>query len=163
PINFLIHEASLAVKEGLDPIVAIEALTINPAAIFGLEDRLGSLAVGRGADIVIWATDPPDLDPPAEPGFASGRRAPDSDAAPATRSPSCGPLPRSTSPRAPRRSSSPAAGSSTSTPRQEPRTSPIHTARHSSASRERRESRRRHHRRGAGRGTDRVRPRPRFV
>src|SRR5699024_10563349 len=76
---------------------------------------------------------------------------------------SSGPLTRSTSTRAPRRSSSPAAGSSTSTPRQEPRTSPIHTARHSSASRERRESRRRHHRRGAGRGTDRVRPRPRFV
>ncbi|WP_209323854.1 amidohydrolase [Brevibacterium renqingii] len=74
PINFLIHEASLAVKEGLDPIIAIEALTINPAAIFGLEDRLGSLAVGRDADIVIWSTDPLDLDARAEQVFVSGRR-----------------------------------------------------------------------------------------
>ncbi|WP_209370832.1 amidohydrolase [Brevibacterium renqingii] len=74
PINFLIHEASLAVKEGLDAVVAIEALTINPAAIFGLEDRLGSLAVGRDADIVIWSTDPLDLDARAEQVFVSGRR-----------------------------------------------------------------------------------------
>src|SRR5699024_11902042 len=74
PINFLIHEASLAVKEGLDPIVAIEALTINPAAIFGLEDRLGSLAVGRDADIVIWSTYPLDLDSRAATVFVSCRR-----------------------------------------------------------------------------------------
>lgn len=74
PINFLIHEASLAVKEGLDPVVAIEALTINPAAIFGLEDRLGSLSVGRDADIVIWSSDPLDLDSRAEQVFVSGRR-----------------------------------------------------------------------------------------
>jgi imidazolonepropionase-like amidohydrolase len=74
PINFLIHEASLAVKEGLDPVVAIEALTINPAAIFGLDDRLGSLAVGRDADLVIWSGDPLDLDSRAEQVFVSGRR-----------------------------------------------------------------------------------------
>ena len=80
PINFLIHEAALAVKEGLDPVVAIEALTINPAAMFGLEDRLGSLAVGRDADIVIWSGDPLDLDSRAETVFVSGRRVFDFDA-----------------------------------------------------------------------------------
>src|SRR5699024_7428456 len=80
PINFLIHEASLAVKEGLDPIGALEAPNITPAAIFGLEDRLGSLAVGRDADIVIWSTDPLDLDSRAETVFVSGRRVFDFDA-----------------------------------------------------------------------------------
>jgi imidazolonepropionase-like amidohydrolase len=84
PINFLIHEASLAVKEGLDPVVAIEALTINPASIFGLEDRLGSLAVGRDADIVIWSGDPLDLDSRAEQVFVSGRRVFEFDAATGT-------------------------------------------------------------------------------
>lgn len=74
PVNFLIHEASLAVKEGLDPVVALEALTINPAAIFGLDDRLGSLAPGRDADLVIWSGDPLDLDSRAEEVFVSGRR-----------------------------------------------------------------------------------------
>ncbi len=74
PINFLVHEASLAVKEGLDPVVAIESLTINPAAIFGLDDRLGSLAPGRDADLVIWSGDPLDLDSRAEQVFVSGRK-----------------------------------------------------------------------------------------
>ncbi|MCM1011464.1 MULTISPECIES: amidohydrolase [unclassified Brevibacterium] len=74
PINFLIHEASLAVKEGLGPVVALEALTINPAAIFGLDDRLGSLAPGRDADLVVWSGDPLDLDSRAEQVFVDGRR-----------------------------------------------------------------------------------------
>src|SRR5699024_12509813 len=74
PSNSPHHEPSRPVTEALDPIVAIEALTINPAAIFGLEDRLGSLAVGRDADIVIWSTDPLDLDSRAETVFVSGRR-----------------------------------------------------------------------------------------
>lgn len=74
PINFLVHEASLAVKEGLDPVVAIEALTINPAAMLGLDDRLGSLAPGRDADLVVWSADPLDLDSRAEQVFVSGRR-----------------------------------------------------------------------------------------
>ena len=68
PINFLIHEASLAVKEGLDPVVALEAL-----AIFGLDDRLGSLAPGKDADLAIWSGDPLDLDSRAEEVFVDGR------------------------------------------------------------------------------------------
>ena len=33
PIHFLIHQATLAVKEGLDPVTALESVTINPARI----------------------------------------------------------------------------------------------------------------------------------
>src|SRR6202011_3452671 len=43
PINFLIHQATLAVKEGLDPVTALESVTINPARILGVDSRLGSL------------------------------------------------------------------------------------------------------------------------
>lgn len=58
PIDFLVHQASLAVKEGLDRDVALEALTINPARILGLDDRVGALAPGLDADVVIWSGDP---------------------------------------------------------------------------------------------------------
>lgn len=73
PINFLIHEATLAVKEGLDPVIALEALTINPAAMLGLDDRVGSLAEGRDADLVIWSDDPLEIGARAQRVFVSGR------------------------------------------------------------------------------------------
>jgi imidazolonepropionase-like amidohydrolase len=61
PINFLIHQATLAVKEGLDPVTALESVTINPARIAGIDDRLGSIATGKDGDLVIWSGDPLDV------------------------------------------------------------------------------------------------------
>jgi imidazolonepropionase-like amidohydrolase len=61
PINFLIHQASLAVKYGLDRDTALQALTINPARIAGVADRLGSLEPGKDGDLVIWSGDPLDV------------------------------------------------------------------------------------------------------
>ena len=58
PVNFLVHQASLAVKEGLPAQVALEALTVNPAAIMSLDHRVGALVPGLDADIVIWSDDP---------------------------------------------------------------------------------------------------------
>ncbi len=61
PINFLAHQAALSVKHGLDRDTALRALTINPARIVGIEDRLGSLEPGKDADLVIWSGDPLDV------------------------------------------------------------------------------------------------------
>jgi imidazolonepropionase-like amidohydrolase len=61
PINFLVHQAALAVKDGLDRDTALQALTINPARIVGIDERLGSLEVGKDADLVVWSGDPLDL------------------------------------------------------------------------------------------------------
>jgi imidazolonepropionase-like amidohydrolase len=61
PINFLAHQAALAVKDGLDREIALQALTINPARIAGIDDRLGSIEVGKDADLVIWSGDPLDV------------------------------------------------------------------------------------------------------
>jgi len=61
PINFLVHQASLSVKHGLDRDVALQALTINPARIIGVADRLGSIEPGKDADLVIWTGDPLDV------------------------------------------------------------------------------------------------------
>lgn len=61
PINFLVHQAAFAIKEGLDRDTALRAITINPAKVLGLADRMGSLAVGKDADLVLWSGDPLDV------------------------------------------------------------------------------------------------------
>ncbi len=73
PIHFLIHQATLAVKEGLDPVMALRAVTINPARIIGVDARIGSLSVGKDADLVIWSGDPLDVMSRAERAFVDGR------------------------------------------------------------------------------------------
>lgn len=45
--------AGMAVKAGMDPFKALQAITINAARHIGIEDRVGSLEVGKDADIVI--------------------------------------------------------------------------------------------------------------
>ena len=50
--------AGLAVKAGMDPFKALQAITINPARLIGIEDRVGSLEVGKDADLVIADGDP---------------------------------------------------------------------------------------------------------
>ena len=72
PINFLVHQAALAVKDGLPRQTALEALTVNPASFFGLEDRIGSLAPGLDGDVVLWSGDPLDLTSRAERVLISG-------------------------------------------------------------------------------------------
>ncbi|MCU1573229.1 MAG: amidohydrolase [Micrococcaceae bacterium] len=61
PINFLVHQCTLAIKEGLDRETALRSITINPAKVLGLADRIGSLAVGKDADLVLWSGDPLDV------------------------------------------------------------------------------------------------------
>ena len=41
--------------------VVTSALTINPARIVGIDDRLGSIEPGKDADLVIWSGDPLDV------------------------------------------------------------------------------------------------------
>ncbi len=72
PINFLVHQASFAVKEGLDRDVALRALTVNPASFLGLEGRIGALAPGLDGDVVVWSGDPLDVTSRAEHVFVTG-------------------------------------------------------------------------------------------
>jgi len=73
PIHFLIHQATLAVKEGLDPVTALRSVTIHPARIIGCADRIGSLTVGKDADLVVWSGDPLDVMSRAERAYLDGR------------------------------------------------------------------------------------------
>ena len=58
PLNYLPLCAGLAIREGLDEEAAWRAITINPAKVAGIADRVGSLEVGKDADIAVWCGDP---------------------------------------------------------------------------------------------------------
>jgi imidazolonepropionase-like amidohydrolase len=73
PIHLLMMQAALAVREGLDRDTALAAVTINPARILGIAGRLGSLAAGKDADLVIWSGDPFDVMSRVELAFMRGQ------------------------------------------------------------------------------------------
>ena len=58
PLRYLPLCAGLAAHAGLGLTEAWKAITINPATALGISDRVGSLEVGKDADIVIWTADP---------------------------------------------------------------------------------------------------------
>ncbi len=51
-------EAGNAVAYGMTPEDALRAITLTPAEVFGVADRIGSLQPGKDADVVIWSGDP---------------------------------------------------------------------------------------------------------
>jgi imidazolonepropionase-like amidohydrolase len=51
-------EAGNAVAYGMDWNAALRSITLTPAETFGVADRVGSLAPGKMADVVIWSGDP---------------------------------------------------------------------------------------------------------
>ena len=53
PQEYLPLGAGLACKKGLAEMEALKAITINPAEILGIADRVGSLTAGKDADIVV--------------------------------------------------------------------------------------------------------------
>ncbi|WP_035738911.1 amidohydrolase [Glycomyces arizonensis] len=73
PIEHLIVQAMLCVKEGLDRDTALRAVTINPAKIMGVDDRIGSLEAGKDADFCVWSGDPLDFYSKVEQAYIDGR------------------------------------------------------------------------------------------
>ena len=74
PIHFLVHQATLAVKEGLDRDTALRSITLNPARMMGLDDRVGALRPGMDGDVVLWSGDPLDVMSRALRVFIGGRQ-----------------------------------------------------------------------------------------
>ncbi len=54
----LLLQAQVSIAHGLPYEEALRALTINPAEIFGVSDRIGSLEKGKSADMAIFEGDP---------------------------------------------------------------------------------------------------------
>jgi imidazolonepropionase-like amidohydrolase len=57
-VKYLTINAALAVREGMSEEEALKAITINAAEIIGVADRVGSLEVGKDADIVVFRGHP---------------------------------------------------------------------------------------------------------
>lgn len=57
-VKYILFDAALAVREGMDEQEAIKAITIYPAEILGIANRVGSLEEGKDADIVIMSGPP---------------------------------------------------------------------------------------------------------
>ncbi len=74
PEQYLPLCAGLAVKSGMDSFDALKAITINPAKHLGVEDKVGSLEVGKDADIVIADGDPMDSSTRIETVFLNGKK-----------------------------------------------------------------------------------------
>jgi imidazolonepropionase-like amidohydrolase len=71
------QEAGNAIANGMDRAAALEAVTLAPARIWGVADRVGSIEAGKDADLVIWPTaDPFELTSGAERVFIKGREVP---------------------------------------------------------------------------------------
>lgn len=61
PLHHLNMCAALAYKSGMDYIEALKAITIYPAEILRIDNRLGSIKEKKDADIVVWDRDPLDI------------------------------------------------------------------------------------------------------
>ncbi len=71
------QEAGNAVRFGLSPAVALRAITLTPAEIYGVADRYGSLEPGKVADVVVWSGDPLEVTTLPETVILRGRIVPD--------------------------------------------------------------------------------------
>ena len=74
PQQYLPLCAGLAVKAGMDPFEALKAVTVNPARHLGVADRVGSLEVGKDADIVLADGDVMVSDAVIRAVYISGKR-----------------------------------------------------------------------------------------
>jgi imidazolonepropionase-like amidohydrolase len=59
-VKYLPINAALAVREGMPEEEALKAITIHAAEIIGVDNQVGSLEVGKDADIVVFSGNPLD-------------------------------------------------------------------------------------------------------
>ena len=74
PLWLLPMFTGLAVREGLDEEAAFRAITINGAKALGVDDRVGSIAIGKDADIVVYNGHPFQYMTKTEAIFVNGKQ-----------------------------------------------------------------------------------------
>lgn len=72
-VRNLKQEAGNAVAYGMTWDDALRAVTLTPAEIFGVADRVGSLQPGREGNVVVWSGDPFEFTTRVEHVFVRGR------------------------------------------------------------------------------------------
>jgi len=66
PVRRIRQEAGIAVAFGFPRAAALQAITLDPARILGKDKELGTVAVGKRANVVLWSGDPLENDTLAE-------------------------------------------------------------------------------------------------
>lgn len=72
-VRNLKYDAGVAVAYGMTWDAALRAITLTPAEVFGVANRIGSLQPGRDANIVVWSGDPFEFTTRAEHVLIRGR------------------------------------------------------------------------------------------
>jgi len=68
--------AGIAVANGLPWYEGLKAVTVNPARLFGIDDRVGTLEKGKTADVVVWSGDPLEVTTTVDQVFIAGEAVP---------------------------------------------------------------------------------------
>jgi imidazolonepropionase-like amidohydrolase len=72
--KYYIEQAAIVAHYGMPDEAALETVTINPARILGIDQRVGSIEPGKDADLSLWDAHPLDLRAHVESVFIDGRR-----------------------------------------------------------------------------------------
>jgi imidazolonepropionase-like amidohydrolase len=73
PIQYLPLSAAICVKHGMSYENALKGITIRAAELAGIDDRVGSLKVGKDADILVFERDPLDVQASPKYVFINGK------------------------------------------------------------------------------------------
>jgi len=74
PISYLSICVGMYIRHGLERTEALKAVTLNAAKILKLEKRLGSIEIGKDADLVVWSDEPFTMNAQSELVCLDGRR-----------------------------------------------------------------------------------------
>ncbi|MBC8868969.1 MAG: amidohydrolase family protein, partial [Planctomycetes bacterium] len=70
--RYLTYQAARCMRHGIPRQAALEAITLNAARMLGVEDRLGSLEVGKAGYVVVFSGDPLDFNSWVEKAYIEG-------------------------------------------------------------------------------------------
>jgi imidazolonepropionase-like amidohydrolase len=73
PQEELFFQGSMSIRLGLDEKTALESVTINSARAIGIDDRVGSIEVGKDADLIVKAGSLFDVTIPVDIVFIDGK------------------------------------------------------------------------------------------
>ncbi len=74
PLEYASVQAAAAMRNGAKEADLLKMLTINPATILGIDDRVGSIEKGKDADIVVWSGHPFDMKSKVEMVYIEGKK-----------------------------------------------------------------------------------------
>ena len=75
PLKYLCHAAAIAVRAGMDESDALRAITLTPAEIADVADRVGSITPGKDADLLLLTGNPVDYKTAVRAVFCNGQLA----------------------------------------------------------------------------------------